>query len=136
MKLFAKFILVSSMLAFATGISVTSAQEAVPEDTFIKQAEVKEKKINYHIDLTTLSERYEKVRFVTALYDQDDIIVTDSRLNSKTFSVSAFKKYPREHIKALVTGLKASAERESALMTPKQKRDWLKQHDKFQHKEE
>ena len=135
MKLFLKFILVYSLLAFMTGISVASAQEAVSKNAFIKQAEVKEKKNNYHIDLSQLSERYEKVRFVTELYGQDDIIVTDNDLKSKAFSVAAYKKYPPEHIKALVLGLKASTERKSALMTLQQKSDWLKHHDKFQKEE-
>jgi len=136
MRLFAKLILVSSLLTFMAGLSAASTQEVGSEDAFIKQAEVNEKKIIYHIDLTKFSERYEKVLFVSALYDQDNIIVTDSQLNSKTFSVSAYKKYPPEHIKALVLGLKAFTERENALKTPQQKKDWLKSHDKFQHKEE
>ncbi|MGM0567369.1 MAG: hypothetical protein ACQESX_11465 [Bacteroidota bacterium] len=135
MKLFFKISLVCSMLLSVAGISVLSAQSAITEDAFIKQTEVKERKIIYHIDFTQLSERYDKVRFVNDLYEQDDIIVTDNDLNSKTFSVSAYKKYPPEHIKALVLGLKASTERSSALKTSQQKKDWLKHHDKFQKKE-
>ncbi len=135
MKLFMKISLACSLVWFVAGTAMLSAQSAIAEDSFIKQTEVKGKKIIYHIDFTKLKERYDKVRFVNELYEQDDIIVTDNDLNSKAFSVSAYKKYPPEHIKALVLGLKATTERNSALKSSQEKQDWLKHHDKFQKKE-
>ena len=135
MKFVLRLILVYSLILLGAGMSVASAQEAHSEEAFITGAEVKDKKVTYHIDLTKFADRYEKVRFVTELYDQDDIVVTDNDINSDAFSVTAYKRYPSEHIRALVLGLKASAERKSALMTPKQKSSWLKRHDKFQKEE-
>jgi|GEM_PF-1734608 hypothetical protein len=123
------------MLWFLTGNAVLSAQETVAGDAFVKQAKEAGKKIIYHIDFTRLSDRFEKVWFVTELYKQDDIVVIDNDLYSHAFLVTARRKYPPEHIKALVNGLKAATERKSALILEEEKSAWLLRHDKYQKEE-
>lgn len=117
-----------TVLIFASSVCMANDQN---DKAFVKQANTKGSKVFYHIDFTQLTERFQKVYFITRLNQHEEIVIVDSDIQSDAFKVYAMDEYPETHVKAILDGLKETATRKSESLNADQKIKWLERNDKY-----
>ena len=103
-------------------------------DEFIKHKELRNSKNHFTIDMSTFENRFEKVYFIMQLYHYNEVVVTSSDPESKSFKITAEASFPVSHIQTMVRGIRKDTNRKAEELTAEQESQWLEENDKFKRK--
>ncbi len=126
-----KIVTIIFLFSILLNFKVLSQDKVEEKHNFITYLKSSNHKNFFAIDFTQFKTKFEKVYFVNQLYQIDDVIVCDKNLDSDSFLVSSFEDKSDTHIKALILGEKLDTESRAKKMSEKEKKQWLKIHDKF-----
>lgn len=103
-------------------------------DNFIKHKELRNGKNHFTIDLSTFENRFEQVYFVMQLYHYNEVVVTSSDPESKSFKITAEASFPASHIQTMVKGIRKDTYMQAEALSADQEAQWLEENDKFKRK--
>ncbi len=103
-------------------------------DEFITHTALRNGKNHFTIDMSTFENRFEKVYFIMQLYHYNEVVVTSSDPESKSFKITAEASFPVSHIQTMVRGIRKDTNRKADELTAEQEAQWLEENDKFKRK--
>ena len=122
-------------LIFSTLIGMYAfAGASDSNDEFIKHTELRNGKNHFAIDMSSFDNRFEQVYFIMQLYHYNEVVVTSSDPESKSFKITAEASYPVSHIQTMVNGIRTDTNRKAEELTAQQEAQWLEENDKFKRK--